>query len=597
MIVRFAVLAAVCLFFAGLVATQPAAKTGAGAVAPVTAGSGAEGVAGFLATLPDDIDLAVVVERGSAIRASPWGDAAAKFLGDAGTMGEMTAAWDGLATQLGWSRNEAFDRLLGGRVAVVSKGVGDAHDRRWALLSDVSVETEQRLKERLLAAPRAIVEGHQILTLENGAYELATHRWPNGTKGNKGGGGKVAGGTERVTLVLGPTGKGELFDDLLRRLTPPAKAAGTLASLDVIAQARDAERLAGVDAPMVMFIGALGTDAGAGGAWGDFILLSGQPVLDDATGRGGATWRSRVVVRQRARREELLGIEPTSDAAFRALSSGSLVAVVQNAPLPEVIGSWARFTTIGALLPLPDEAKKAMAPHQAMSCRAVEPEGRVSCTFAFRSPDTCGLAKTLDGPIAAWISRVEKQLGVERPAARDYAGLAPNAVRVAPFADGAESAVGLISSKPLIVSWVYPSWAVGGGWASSRSGRRAAWTRVPGWWVVNVSQAAKAGDGVPTAGEIIRSDANAALVSGGGGGGGEMARWVWLATARPGAVERLLPDVVPDASGFRSAMRRLDRLDMRLRITDAGDVQGDLDVRLVPAAAAAAPVPGAPAGK
>jgi hypothetical protein len=291
-----------------------------------------------------------------------------------------------------------------------------------------------------------------------------------------------------------------------------------------------------------------------------------------------------VVVRQKARREELLGIESTSDAAFHALSSGALASVVQNAALPEVIGSWARFTTIGALLPLPDEAKKAMTPHQAMTCRVVEPEGRVSCSFAMRSSDTGGLAKTLDGPIAAWISRVEKQLGVEKPAARDYAGVAPNAVRVTPFADGAESAVSLISSKPIVVSWVYPSWALG----EMPGGEVAR----PGWWVVNVSQGTKIPVGGPSAGEIIRADANALVAGGEAGAGGEMARWVWLATARPSAVERLLPDSIPDAGGFRSAMRRLDRLDMKLKITDEGDVQGDLDVKLEPVAGASAAVGG-----
>ncbi|HMN42058.1 MAG TPA: hypothetical protein PKE29_14535 [Phycisphaerales bacterium] len=587
MIVRSASIAMVCLFAAWLASVQPTARPAAGADAP------AEGVGGLLETLPEDIDLAVVVRKGAAIRASPWGDAAGKFLGDAGTMAEMVKAWEGLAGQMGWSSNEAFDRLLGGRVAVVSKGVGEGNDRRWALLSDVSAETEQRLKERLLAAPRAIVEGHQILTLENGEYELATHHWDAGGRGA---------GASRVTLVLGATGKGELFDEILRRLTPPAKGAPearTLAGLDVMAQVREAERLGGVDAPMVMFIGALG-GGGGGSAWGDFILLSGQPVLDDATGRGGATWRSRVVVRQRARREELLAIEATSDASFRALSSGSLLAVVQNAPLPRVIGSWARFTTIGALLPLPDEAKRAMGSNQAAVCRVFEPGGRVSCSFGFRSSDTCGLARSLDGPIAAWISRVERQLGVETAAARDYAGLAPNAVRVAPFADGGDSAVGLISSRPLVVSWVYPSWAVGNGGGAGGVGAPGdgAESR-PGWWVVNVSQSARVGGvgaedmGGLTAGQIVRTDADALVSGGAARGGAETARWVWLATARPSAVERLLPEAIPDVGGVRSALRRLDWLDMRLKITEAGDVQGDLDVRLAPTPAGA----GTAAGK
>jgi hypothetical protein len=253
-----------------------------------------------------------------------------------------------------------------------------------------------------------------------------------------------------------------------------------------------------------------------------------------------------------------------------------------------VIGNWARFTTLGSLLPLPDEAKKAMTPHQAVSCRTVEPEGRVSCTFAMRAADTGAMARTLDGPIAAWIARVEKQLGAECPPMRDFAGVAPNAVRVVPFAEGKESAVGMISSKPLAVSWVFPSRPIGN--PGAMGGQE------PGWWVVNVSQMGVGKGSGPTAGEIVRGDADALVAGNAGGPGGEMARWVWLASARPGAVEKLLPASLPDLNGFRSAMKRLDRVDMRLKITEVGDIQGDMDVRLADADAppGAGPVTAAP---
>src|SRR5438477_394605 len=81
--------------------------------------------------------------------------------------------------------------LLGERVVVATRG--GARGRTWAILSEVAPETERRLFDRLQAAPRAIDAGHQILSIEKGAYELTSHA-----------------GTTRTslrTIVLGPAGR------------------------------------------------------------------------------------------------------------------------------------------------------------------------------------------------------------------------------------------------------------------------------------------------------------------------------------------------------------------------------------------------------
>ena len=86
----------------------------------------------------------------------------------------------------------------------------------------------------------------------------------------------------------------------------------------------------------------------------------------------------------------------------------------------------------------------------------------------------------------------------------------------------------------------------------------------------------------PTPTELLRSDANALLTIDPPGVAAQNVRWVWLASARPGALEALLPSAFPDYNGIRSGLRRFEWVDLKLRITDQGDIQGDLVLRLNP---------------
>ncbi|HVU63087.1 MAG TPA: hypothetical protein VHC70_03865 [Phycisphaerales bacterium] len=598
MLHRLAIIVCLALLVPAGVLAQPSAQrtpaslgAPSAAVAPPLPAECAS-VAASVSERPDDVDLVVVLEHCNQLRGSPWGEAVGKLLAGAGQLDSLTKAWDGLADQLGWDRDETFDRLLGQRIILVTRAVGEKHDRRWAIMSDVSADTERRLKERLLAAPRAIVEGHQILSLENGQYELASHHSVTFDA-------RVAKPTlrqsvsDRVTLILGPTGRGELFDELLsslaRATTRPAAAPGvstpgTLGSRPVFKQACEAGGLTGAE---VLILASLDTPDGKA-PWSDFFLLAGQrikpdPAVADAAPAGPA-WHSRILVRQQARREKLLRTEPTSDAAFRSLAAGSMLVMVQNVSLPDVLGPWSwKLGSIGQMIPMPDEAKKAMTPQQALVCRATEPDSRISCTFAMRTADTRETARTLDGPIAAWISRIEKQLGFEAPPVCDYDGLAPGAVRISPVgaganpvgaggaAGGGDGAIPLLSSKPLTVSWAYPS----------RPADALA-DKAPGWWAMNVSQRTPRGFAppakCPSAGDLLRADA--AALTADPPPGAETARWVCLATAHPRVLEAMLPSAVPDLDGFRSAMKRIEQIDLRLLITDVGDIQGDFDIRL-----------------
>jgi hypothetical protein len=577
--------------------------------------------AAAIADIPDDVDLVLVVENGTDLRASPIGDAAARFLTESGVIVDLTKAWKSLGDQLGWSAQETFDRLLGRRVILLSRSVAQGNDRRWAILSDVAVDTEAQLKDKLQAAPRAIVQGHQILTLENGAYELTSHHHaaPGAAKQGKLAARRFA-SNERVTLVLGPAGKGELFDEMLSVLSRPAPAAGamvaanngpvgTMSSHEIFTlacQAGPTEVLlmAALDpaAATPSETGASAPSRAAIDRWKDFVLLAGHRDQDAAANlidkREGATWRSRVVVRQTARREELLKIEPSSDAPFRALRKGALVAMVQNTPLPAVLGDWApSFTNILSVVPIPEDAKRQMSARQALCVRALPPDNRVSCTVARHTGGTDQLARTLDPEVSAGVQRIEKQFGVVSPPPQDYAGLAPNAVRTTPLACSEQGGMSMFTSRPLTISWAYPSQVAvnGPGNLNDPAVKDPACAVLcannprPGWWVLNISQraapVAPAAPGVaapkqnasPTPGELLRSDANALLST---DPQADTARWVWLASARPAALEALLPSVFPDYNGIRAGLRRFEWVDLKLQITEQGDVQGDLGLRL-----------------
>lgn len=546
------------------------------------------------AELPDDVDLVLVIDNASELRETPVGQSVRRFLAEAGGLDELTKAWTSLSQEIGWSEDVAFDRLFGRRVVLVSRTVGEGDAARvWAVLSDVSVETEQRLKEKLRAAPRSIDAGHQILSVENGQYELASHRRERGKAGgSRGPGAGVAKSEETVTLVLGPSGRGALFDQVVRVLAHGAER--PLGKLDVVAKARAAgasEVL--LLAQMRAGSSAADPDADAGRpAWRDFVVLSGRraeiaPELRDpgeAPGVPGATWQTRVVVRDTARRVDMEQVPLTSDAAFRAMERGSLLAVMQSVPLDDVLGKNSPIASVLGGLPMPEAAKELVHGRQAIRLRAVPPRDRWVCTVAMETIDAPEMARTMDGAVARAIQTVEQRLGGMAPAPRDYQGVAPQAARVVGLTIPANGLVAPLFPEPVAVTWCYPQSGGKGGGAG-------------GWWAMSVGQAREGDHPCPAA--SLKEDARALIGEGdrpGGEVGGEaggakggrevgegvMGRWVCLAAARPAKIEAMLPALLPDIRNVRSIMRRFDRLHVRLSVTETGDIQGDITATLAP---------------
>jgi hypothetical protein len=510
--------------------------------------------------LPSNVDVVLVVEDAAALRQTPIGLGALTFLKDTGSLVDVVEAWSGLAKELGWSESETFDRLLGTRAVFVARdsaGAG-ATERRWALLSDVSPQTQARLKERLQAAPRAIEGGRQILSIERGKFELAAQRAD-----------PRAGDDQSITIVLGPAGKGELFDEVVRNLTSGAQK--PLARTPALEQASKAGTL-----DVLMLLRVRGSVAKQPDDWSDFMLFAGRragageraDAADD-----GRSWHTRVVLRESARIRDLRAVPVTSDAPFRALSDRSLLTIVQAAPLNDVLGTGSPVQTILGSLPLPDEAKPLISGRQAFVLRQREGAGDAdslfSATVAMETTDVSALARILDGAMSRGIQTIEQRFGIAAPPPRDFGGVAPGAARVVPFAAGDNSPLKLVSAKPLSIAWAYPSEPTVAKTDAPRSG----------WWVLNLSQTpiATTQDPAPATAEALSSDARALFAR---APDASLARWVCLAEVQSQKLEALLPAALPDIRDIRSFLRRFERLGVRLSITDEGDIQGDIDLRL-----------------
>lgn len=530
-----------------------------------------EGAVAAAARMPAGADMVMVVEHAADWRNSPFGEAAVRFLIDASDATPTRQAWTTLASQLGWSEPETFDRLLGRRVVLLARGFDNAETTRWALLSDVSLETDERLKSRLQAAQRTIDKGHQILSVEKGKYELTSHRRA-----------RAGGDGDEVTIVLGPSGRSELFDEVVGVLSRGADE--PLGEREAIAVASAA------GAPEILLLARLGlsqpTPPGDD-RWSDFFMLSGGRAIEARGERSGDRFTARVVYCERDRRDGNMAISPTSDAVFHAMAPGSLLTIVQAAPVQQILGDSFRMLDALRELPLPWTAQALVGSRQVISMRpmpvgaAIDEAGRppLSAVMAVETVSPGEIATILDGSITRFIAAQEQMLGATRPPPRDFAGVMPGVTRILPLDLPPTHPVRLFVTDPLTLSWSYPS---------TRQKRTTVDGQTlatgGGWWVMSLAPELPGMESLP---EVAHNQAAACLSAAEVGGRRvptEERRWVWQASARPAELERRLPGalLLPDVGGFRSAMRRLADVKVELQINRSGDIQGDLNATLAP---------------
>ena len=168
-----------------------------------------------LGRLPAWVDAVVHVRDVSATLKSPAGAMVAEDLRESLLLAGTQEAWERLSRILGWSSDEAFDRLLGGRMMLVGMGVGEPATAQWVIVSDVTLDTEKHLHKSLRTAPRGAIASQTVLALEDGDVELAVVRGRGNTAMQRGVG--VA-SSRASTIVLTRGGRTPLFIAVIESL-------------------------------------------------------------------------------------------------------------------------------------------------------------------------------------------------------------------------------------------------------------------------------------------------------------------------------------------------------------------------------------------
>lgn len=126
-----------------------------------------------LARMPASAQLVVAVSDVQGVRATRAGQALGEFLTEVGTWNRSRQAWEALAGSLGFAPGDAISHLSSGRVLLLAQGL-DSENPMHALLGAVPPDVEHRVRERLRPVPGQVEEQTSLLTLEGGAFWVAT---------------------------------------------------------------------------------------------------------------------------------------------------------------------------------------------------------------------------------------------------------------------------------------------------------------------------------------------------------------------------------------------------------------------------------------
>lgn len=527
---------------------------------------GPESLERALSRVPRSAELVVVADGLSGARRTKAVTGILDLLGvlrDGDKTGQLRVHWAALAELLGWNEDETFDRLLGGRVVLVSTDLETAgREAPWVLLSEIAPDTDERLRTKIPIAPRKAVDGIPVFALERGEYEMATVR----VRGDA--------DAERVMLLVGPTGRAGLFDTMvgaLRRGIPDS-----LAAAPVMSQV-GAHRGPGVLVALRVDQPAGLAGAPAAPAWSDFIVCTATP--------DQGAWECRLTLRDSGVRDRVKRVQPTSDAPWRALSKGSLLAVLETR-LADDGASGAEggnlFERLLSMIAIPRGSAELFTGRQALAvwsraeAKDAASSAEVCVAFALETSDTAKLAPVGDKHLSGLVSQIEKALGGSGEAPPDFQGVACQAVRSVPLQVPTTLPVARAFGGSPRIAWSYPPATEGG------SG--------PGWWQVCVSgtNAACADDPGNNAAGAECAAASRRMVSAlQDAGPGETERWVSIGSARPAVWAPFVRQLVSvsemskdEQAGVVGIFERVAGMTWRLRAGDNGDVVGTLRLEM-----------------
>ncbi|TVQ59953.1 MAG: hypothetical protein EA379_09410 [Phycisphaerales bacterium] len=470
--------------------------------------------------MPADIDVVVILDDLARLRTGAIGPAFEAIAGESLAGSEFARAWTELAARMGMGEAAMFDALLGRRIVFVARGMHDGEDGagiRWAIVSEISAPTERRLRERLDVAPRTIVGGRPVLSVERGRYELTTQRR-----------GEVA------RVVLAPAGDRGLLDEIsgIGRGRAAPQTLRDAPQFDDLRALPPGDGLVYVRVPEPI------------GGW-SVASLSHE----------GRTVRARVHARPGTDFAHLDAVAPWARSRFDAFASGALAAVMEHRPTIELEGGQAG-ANIDFLAMLPNfenepAALAALGGRYAMAVTLTE-DGAPSVAMAFEVRDRAAFAPIGDRVIDA-------ALGGMGVAGQDFQGLAPDAVRVVglsgadPEAMAAAGPLALLDLRERSIRWAFPRMT------PENAGPD------PAWWVIGGDAASYE----KAAAAMLGPDAD-----------DEPRRWLSLGAAQPVSIVEYLTGLGLPLPGPLRAARHIERVDWGTELVDDRTHNSDIVITL-----------------
>ncbi len=183
-----------------------------------------------------EADLVVVVDRAFEPGSAEGLGGLISFVTKLADIKETSQRWDHLANTFGMTGDEAFSALAGQRFALVVFGLGDEEQTQWVVITDVTDETERRVRKHLQAMPRWKINGQYLFAIEDDRYRLASCR-----------GGNSDGG---ATLVLGPADSMSLIKEVVPSICrkpkfPEAREVSEPSVIDKLIKALDSNQIVG----------------------------------------------------------------------------------------------------------------------------------------------------------------------------------------------------------------------------------------------------------------------------------------------------------------------------------------------------------------
>ncbi|HYE02629.1 MAG TPA: hypothetical protein VD963_05275 [Phycisphaerales bacterium] len=504
--------------------------------------------------LPRRAEVVIVVEGAAELRRAAEGSGVPPLVGALLAPVKAGPTWTRFAESLGWTPGQAFDQLLGRRVILVADGLSAGERPRWSLISEVSAPTNKHLAGRLKAAPRGIVAGHPVLSVEEGRFELTALNPAQ----------VAAAPGAPVRLLLGPAGGHELFDEVIAAAnavpgttlagTPAFRAVGRLGPGRILALVR----IEGASEPVEPEL----ADAPPRAPWSDFLLLS----LSHAPGQL-ERWDARLLLRDRALRDDLLATPLSRAAPLAVLERGALAAIVEHRVGSE--GDSGPLAQVLALLGVGPDVRAALGDGQALVITASE-RGGLGVGLALEAVDVDRLAPAADTYMTGAARALDLVRGAPAPPVPDFGGLWPGARRLVRLGPGAPG--------PAVPGLAAPFPAYELGWAMARPTPG----QPRGWWLIGVGPA----DDDQAGAAVLLDRLAAALLAEPEpvpGAGDPPQRWFSLGRLRPAELAGRVPALVPDVAGWRKAAGGVRALGWRIGVTDAGDLRGTIQVQLEPA--------------